>query len=513
MLNPAQIPKARRQSFLDVGGANSLSNFASSFRRAQTYLGLAILENLGDNVSPCTLPVPDVLVDEVMPEEPAIPESTFPSRGYDHINTFSFPDEESHLLTTVLSRASGVSNITGSSTSPQTIFNAINTLLGIAMLSLSFGFRLSGWVLGTLILVVCAWTTNKTAKILGAILRRNPTLYTYGDIAYLYGGRKAQILATATFTIDLIGALVSLVLLFGDSFSLLFPNVESVVFKLLIVFITFLMSFLPLSLLSLVSLAGIFCTFCVFLLIVFCGFITTASPGLLLNPASTYMWPQSASDVILSVGLFMAPWGGHPVFPELYRDMRHTSKYDHCCNITFLTTFVMDLLIAIVGFLMFGADCKDSLTKNIMLSTNYPAWVKPVLCLFLGLLPVSKLALIVRPIVSVYEGHLHINDESVIVYKEGKRIEPLTTKKVVARAIFCGLLFTASMVFTSFGKVIAFLGSAICISICVTLPLTFSLKFFADEMTTTQRVATYVGITVGVLCAIIGTYGSIAFSI
>lgn len=533
MSSPAEIPsKPRRKSFLDAGGPNSINNFASSFRRAQTYLSLALADsNINDNISPCTSPPPDVLQTETLPNEVApinhetehrtnygsVPQPSPKSkRGYDHIDRFSFPhSDEENLLTRAVSRVSFASEIMilGNSTTPQTVFNSVNTLMGIAMLSLSFGFRLTGWVLGTFILILCSWTTNKTAKILGAILKKHPELYTYGDIAYLYGGKRFQLMATLTFTLDLLGACIMLVLLFGDSFALLFPSINIVFFKFLIVAITFFMSLLPLTVLSLVSLTGILCTFGILVLIVFCGFVTAESPGSLLSPASTYMWPKTYLNVIMSFGIFMAPWGGHPVFPELYRDMRHPSRYGHSSNVSFASTFIMDYLVALSGFLMFGVDCKDSLTKNLMITDNYPHWVNPLLCIFLGVLPISKLAMMVRPVVAVYETFFQLNDESVIVYKNGQRVQPFTVTKILCRALFLFLLFSLSLVFTSFGAVIAFFGSAVCFTICVTLPLMFYLKFFADEISTTLRVLTYIGIFFGVVGAILGTFGSVAFDV
>lgn len=509
---------------MDIGGRNSLNNFASSYARAQSFVGSNLGENaLVDEISPCTLRAQeDSMVrshsasGNITTSEGSTLDGSSGRHG-NHLNDFHFTHEETtpllgHRKHRTSSFASELVIFENDSTAPQTIFNAVNTLMGIAMLSLAFGFRLSGWVLGTVLLSVSAWTTTYTAKVLGTILKKNQGLNTYGDIAFLFGGKKFQALATCIFVVDLMGASVLLVLLFSDSFTILFPEVGAATFKTLLVIITFLLSFLPLAMISLVSLTGILSTVALLLLITACGFLTFESPGSLLSPTSTYLWPKSFTNVLLSLGVFMAPWGGHPVFPELYRDMRHPNKFGRCCNITFITTFLFDLFIGCVGFLMFGKDCEDSLTKNIMVNKNYPSWVNPLFCTFLGILPVSKLALVIRPIISVYESHFGMNQLLIITYENGKRVNKMTLPKFAARLGLAGLLLAISLSFTSFGKVIAFLGSAICFTICVTFPLMFHLKLNSDDLTPFLRALTIFGIVCGFSGAIIGTYASFAFS-
>ncbi|GEQ66614.1 hypothetical protein JCM33374_g277 [Metschnikowia sp. JCM 33374] len=441
----------RRQSFLDYGGVNSLNNFASSLQRAQTYLEVTLQDSVAgmDNISPCTSrESPDAYDSEsaLLGDEPTAgvnadygaSANTKSHRSTDlkgELNSFHFPapdhahhaDHADHMdhAACLASDTTGVSVNSaharrrresslnnpgpGRSTGPQTVFNAVNTLMGVAMLSLPFALRLSGWIPGLVILGLCAWVTSKTAKILGSVLRKHKNVHSYADIAYLYGGSKFLAFATTTFAVDLIGASLSLILIFSDSFSTLFPAVHSAKFKIAITTITFLFSFLPLSLVSLISLVGIICTVGIFVMIVLGGLAGSDSPGSLLSPAHTSLWPSSSAGFLLSLGIYMAPWGGHPVFPELYRDMRHPSKYNKCCDVTFLATIFLDILIGAVGYLMFGDSVKDSITKNIIAKTEYPDWIRSLICVFLGLLPVCKLALVTRPVISVYESHLSLN--------------------------------------------------------------------------------------------------------
>jgi hypothetical protein len=68
------------------------------------------------------------------------------------------------------------------------------------------------------------------------------------------------------------------------------------------------------------------------------GFIKPHTPGSLREPAQTYMFPSNWLTLPLSFGLLMSPWGGHSVFPNIYRDMRHPQKFNRAVKITFSFT-------------------------------------------------------------------------------------------------------------------------------------------------------------------------------
>lgn len=68
------------------------------------------------------------------------------------------------------------------------------------------------------------------------------------------------------------------------------------------------------------------------------GLIKPTTPGSLLDPAQTYLFPDNWLTLPLSFGLLMSPWGGHSVFPNIYRDMRHPHKYHRAVKTTFIFT-------------------------------------------------------------------------------------------------------------------------------------------------------------------------------
>lgn len=57
-----------------------------------------------------------------------------------------------------------VAVIVGQSTLPQTVFNSVNVLIGVGLLSMPLGLKYSGWIIGMVFLLFSAWVTNYTAK-------------------------------------------------------------------------------------------------------------------------------------------------------------------------------------------------------------------------------------------------------------------------------------------------------------------------------------------------------------
>jgi vesicular inhibitory amino acid transporter len=98
------------------------------------------------------------------------------------------------------------------------------------------------------------------------------------------------------------------------------------------------------------------------LILVLDGLIKPTSPGSLIEPAKTYLFPANWLTLPLSFGLLMSPWGGHGVFPnvsscvnrpskpaylpnwQIYRDMRHPYKYKRALKLSFSFTVRPPLL-------------------------------------------------------------------------------------------------------------------------------------------------------------------------
>jgi vesicular inhibitory amino acid transporter len=147
--------------------------------------------------------------------------------------------------------------IIGQSTVPQTVFNSVNVLIGIGLLSLPLAMKHAGWVLGLSFLIYSAVTTSYTAKILAKCLDVDKTLVTYADLAYISFGQQARLVTSILFCLELLGACVALVVLFADSLYALVPGLSILEWKIVCGLVLIPLNFLPLRFLSVTSILGI----------------------------------------------------------------------------------------------------------------------------------------------------------------------------------------------------------------------------------------------------------------
>ncbi|ANB10982.1 Avt1p [Sugiyamaella lignohabitans] len=402
-------------------------------------------------------------------------------------------DEDGHITTV----------IAGQSTAPQTVFNSVNILIGIGLLALPLGFRYAGWVIGCILLVISAASTFYSAKLLAKCLDTDSTIVTYADVAYAAFGSRARILVSMLFTIELMGAGVSLVVLFSDSLHSLVPSISQLQWKFVAFAILTPPCFLPLRILSFSSIMGITATFALVVIVLFDGFYKADSPGSLLHPATTWMWPEKWSLLPMSIGIFMAPWGGHAVFPNIYRDMRHPQKYGQCLKTTYKITFLVDASMGVLGFLMFGQDVMDEVTKSILLTPGYPESLNYLITLLIATIPLAKTPLNARPIVSTLDILFGI-DKVEFGDKTSHHFGARIGKFLVRVSVVASFVLMA-IAFPDFDRIIAFFGSLLCVTICMILPLSFYLKLYAGRISKFELILDYILLVFFSILAIVGT--------
>lgn len=174
------------------------------------------------------------------------------------------PDKErTPLLVRRVEREDGkiVNVVVGQSTMPQTVFNSINLLVGIGLLSLPLGMKYAGWLVGMIFSLFAAGVTAYTARILAKCLDVDGAMITFGDIAYVAFGPQARIWISILFSLELLAACVALVVLFADSLNDLVPMWGVVEWKVICGLFLIPLSFVPLRVLSFTSILGVFCCF------------------------------------------------------------------------------------------------------------------------------------------------------------------------------------------------------------------------------------------------------------
>ncbi|EOA89336.1 hypothetical protein ACJQWK_09426 [Exserohilum turcicum] len=406
-------------------------------------------------------------------------------------------EEDGHIINVVV----------GQSTVPQTIFNSVNVLVGVGLLTLPLAFKYSGWLIGMIFLAWSAVVTSYTAKLLAKCLDVDGSLITFADLAYVSYGSKARIAVSMLFSLELLAACVALVVLFADSMDALIPGWDILQWKILCGLILIPLSFLPLRFLSFTSVLGVMSCFGITIAIWIDGLVKPDAPGSIRQPATQYLFPDNWLTVPLSFGLLMSPWGGHSVFPNIYRDMRHPYKYRKSVDVTYIFTYIIDVGMACAGILMFGDDVKEEITSNIFLTQGFPKGISVFIAICIAIIPLTKIPLNARPIVSTLELLFGLDARSLAMSSSMGGMSGLTrgALKISLRIITIIIFVFIATVFPSFDRIMTLLGSVACFSICIILPLMFHLKLFGKEISSGEKTMNWVLIAVSTVMAIVST--------
>lgn len=430
----------------------------------------------------------------------------------------------------------------GQSTTPQTIFNSINLLIGVGLLALPVALLKAGWIIGVPVLVACGLTTYWTASLLSDAMDTDNTIMTYADLGYAAYGSTAKLLISLLFSVDLLGAGVALIVLFSDSLFALLGDDDvwtKTRFKVLSFFILTPFTFLPLPILSIFSLFGIISTISITVLVLVSGLIKTDSPGSLLEVMPTNIWPQSIPDLLLAIGILMAPFGGHAIFPNLKSDMRHPHKFKSSLFPTYTITLLTDSSMAILGFLMFGHYCNNEITNNLLITPGYPAWCYPLLSGLICLIPLAKTPLNAKPIITTLDSMFGVmpdpityasdnddydydneNDLDDVIHVKHEEVHSKmqyfknvlkSFVRLINRIGVNAIFVILAIMFPEFDKIIGILGSSICFIICVILPCLFYLKLCGPRIKPFERLVVISAILISTFLSITGTWATLKF--
>jgi hypothetical protein len=94
---------------------------------------------------------------------------------------------------------------TPKSTIYQSLFNSVNILMGIGLLSLPYALNITGWVVGIALLILFSFMTRHTAILLQKLLDHDTDKlgYSYGDIGEMAFGQKGRIFISFIFFLEL----------------------------------------------------------------------------------------------------------------------------------------------------------------------------------------------------------------------------------------------------------------------------------------------------------------------
>ncbi|KAF9044884.1 hypothetical protein BDZ89DRAFT_942779 [Hymenopellis radicata] len=437
-----------------------------------------------------------------------------------HLGTVHSSDEVRRpVLRPVIRRASSGSiapsttsqpKIAGMSTFGQTLFNSIAILLGIGMLSEPLAFSYAGWTAGTILIVFYGFISCYTAKLLARIILSDPRLRSYTDIGRKAFGPRSTLFISSLFCLELFSVSVILVTLYADSIHSLLPHFSSNTYKLWGLLILVPTVFLPLSLLSYTSVLGILSTVLMIIVILVDGVSKRDAPGSLWSPAETSFGVESANNLGLAFGLFMAGFSGHAVIPSLARDMQDPSQFDKMIDWAFVIATFIYGLIGYAGYLMFGANVSEEISMDLLRTPGYSPILNQAALWMLVISPLSKFALTTQPLnatISILLGIdvLPSSHEDVAKRLTTPQGALMSRKRIlgnIQRVVVTLLAVGVSVAVPDFSAVMSFLGSVSAFLICVIGPL-------AANIALTGKCSLFDGMVL-VSATIMGVWGTCA---
>lgn len=149
----------------------------------------------------------------------------------------------------------------------------------------------------------------------------------------------------------------------------------------------------------------------------------------------------------------------------------------------------------------------DEVTANIIGNSSYPRSLSLMICIFIAIIPLTKVPLNARPIVSTIELLCGLDSRAMPESQALTGLPGYTRGiiKVAIRIIVLIVFVIISIVFPAFDSIMAFMGSALCFTICVILPLLFYVKMFGKEISRRELILDYCLIAISSVMAIVGT--------
>ncbi|CAL5203664.1 unnamed protein product [Lathyrus oleraceus] len=379
------------------------------------------------------------------------------------------------------------------------VINMVGMLIGLGQLSTPYAVEKGGWGSALLLIglgVICAYTSH----ILGKCLEKNPKLTSYVDIGNQAFGTKGRYLVATFIYMDIFMALVSYTISLHDNLITVFIGTHlKMKFAMLtssqIIALVAILIALPslwirdMSCISFLSTGGI-----VMSLLVFACVVATAIFGV-GEAGNNHSIPVFKLHNIPSIsGLYVFCYGGHIVFPDLYKSMKDPSKFTKVSIVSFTIVIAFYTSMGFMGAKMYGNDIQSQITLSMpsnQIITKIALWATV-------LVPMTKYALEFAPFA------IHL-EQTLPNSLNGR------TKLVIRGCVASFLLLTILVLALSvpyFEHVLSLTGSLLSVAICLVFPCVFYLKIFWGKITRFLLVLNISLVIFGVLLGGMGTISS-----
>ncbi|KAI7906777.1 transmembrane amino acid transporter protein-domain-containing protein [Cokeromyces recurvatus] len=393
----------------------------------------------------------------------------------------------------------------------QSIFNAVNVLVGVGILAFPLSMRLAGWFYGSFIFIFCCLSTNYTAKIIIKCLTtanghgsypNNIRGTTYSDMGLIAFQERGRRWISLIFIVELITIGVAMIVLLGDGIQSLFPDLDIINTRLISLCILTPTIFLPIKKLAYTSLIGIIGCISLVFIVLYDGLTKFNKPGSLYEPMDTELIPNDLSQLPLSFGLIMSGFAGHAVFPSIYRDMKNPKQYNKLVDITYQITAAIYLAMATIGYLMFGQEVLQEITQNLILVKEYSQALNHFAIWLLVLTPIAKYGLMMQPLNLSWELWFFAKYETNDEWKKKAFM-------ISGRLLVTMILVYIALLFPGFDRVMSLLGAFFSFSISIIFPIICHLKLFRATLSLTETILNLFILFIAIFMAIFGTIWSV----